>query len=52
MNRKTSKKKCKVLTIRLVDTEHSYLKHLSFDRNMTLSQFVLEAVRDYIRRKT
>lgn len=50
--RRTSESKLKMLMIRLTEEEHKALKLLSVDRGISLTRFVLECVRTYIKEKT
>lgn len=52
LNRKTSIKKLKTMPIRITEDEHKYVKKLAIDRGWTLTRFVLECVRIYIKDKT
>lgn len=52
LNRKTSVKKLKTMPVRLTEQEHIYVKKLAIDRGWTVTRFVLEAVRIYIKEKT
>jgi len=50
--RKTVEKKMKVLAVRLTEEEHANVKINAIQKGLTMTRFVLEAVRDYLRKKT
>lgn len=52
LNRKTTVKKLKTMPVRLTEEEHKYVKKLAIDRGWTVTRFVLECVRTYIKEKT
>lgn len=42
----------KILAIRVTEEEHKKIKLLAFERGRTMTSFILEALRNYIREKT
>lgn len=51
-NRNSDTKKDKDLHIKCTEQEREELKKLAHERYMSMSRFIMEAVRDYIRNKT
>lgn len=47
--RKTYEKKLKNIIVRLCEQEHTYIKTICVERQTTITKFVLEAVRHYIK---
>jgi uncharacterized protein (DUF1778 family) len=48
----TGEVKEKTLVIRLTVADHTFIKMLATQRNITMGNFVLEAVRHYVKERT
>lgn len=51
-HRKTSDKKNSTIIFKVTEEEHKLIKSIATNRSLTMTRFILEAIRTYIREKT